>query len=125
MSLSKTLKMPLLASERDHKVFCKNQSIRGFFGFESSFQNCLWNLFSTFGLSQISEIRNVWKFPSPFSRNILIPRSEKTSWSSKTSFWNKNCPKNSKMAMKIFQAKGFPWFWGFLLGYARTMKFRD
>jgi hypothetical protein len=45
-----------------------------FFGFKSSFHNCFWN-----GLSEICKIRNVWKLPSPFSRNTLIPCSEKTS----------------------------------------------
>jgi hypothetical protein len=79
-----------------------------FLWFESSFQNCLWNLFSTTGLSQIYKIRNVWKLPSPFSKNTLIPSSEKSSWSLKKSFWKKNCPKNSKMVMTIFQVQGFP-----------------
>jgi hypothetical protein len=44
----------------------QNQSIRGFFGFESTFQNCFWNVFSTSGLSQICKIRNAWKLPVPF-----------------------------------------------------------
>jgi hypothetical protein len=79
------------------------QSIFGFFGFEYSFQNFFWNLFSTSGLSQIRKMRNAWKFPRPFSRNTLISCSEKSSWSLKTSFWKKNCPKNSKMVMKIYQ----------------------
>jgi hypothetical protein len=74
----------------------RNQSIRGFFGFKSSFQNCFWNVFSTSGLSRICKIRNVWKLPSLFSWNTLIPCSEKTSWSLKTSFWKKNCQINSK-----------------------------
>jgi hypothetical protein len=67
-----------VASERDHKVFYENQSICGFFGFKSSFQNCFWNIFSTSGLSQICKIRNVWKLPSPFSKNSVISSSEKT-----------------------------------------------
>jgi hypothetical protein len=50
-----------VGSERDQKVFYENQSIRDFFAFESSFQNYIWNLFSTSGLPQISKIRNVWK----------------------------------------------------------------
>jgi hypothetical protein len=29
------------------------------------------------------------------------------------------------MVRKIFQAKGFPWFWDFMLGYDKTMKFRS
>jgi hypothetical protein len=49
------------------------------------------------------------KLPSPFSRNTLIPCSEKTSWSLKTSFGKKNCPTNTKTVMNIFQAKRFPW----------------
>jgi hypothetical protein len=53
-------------------------------------------------LSKIYKIRNVWKLPSPFSRNTLISSSEKTSWSLLTSFWKKNCQTNSKMAMKNF-----------------------
>jgi hypothetical protein len=56
----------------------RNQSTRGFFGFEFNFQNCFWNLFSTFSLPQICKIRNVWKLPSLFSMNTLIPCSEKT-----------------------------------------------
>jgi hypothetical protein len=39
---------------------------------------------------------------SPFSRNTLIPCSEKTSWSSKISFWNQKCPINSKSVIKNF-----------------------
>jgi hypothetical protein len=65
-----------VASKRDHKVCHENQSIRGLFSFEFSFQNCFWNLFSTSGLSQICKIRNVWKLPIPFSRITLIPSSE-------------------------------------------------
>jgi hypothetical protein len=37
--------------ERDHKVFYENQSTRGFFGLEFSFQNYFLNLFSTSGLA--------------------------------------------------------------------------
>jgi hypothetical protein len=59
-----------------------------------------WNLFSTNGLSQICKIRNVWKLPSPLSKNTLISCSEKTSWSLKTSIWKKNCQINSKTVMK-------------------------
>jgi hypothetical protein len=74
----------------------RNQSTRGFFGFESSFPKSFWNVFSTSGLSQICKIRNAWKLPSPFSMNTQITCSEKTSWSLKTLFWKKNCPTNSK-----------------------------
>jgi hypothetical protein len=37
----------------DQKIFYENKNIRGFFVFESSFQTCFWNLFSSSGLSQI------------------------------------------------------------------------
>jgi hypothetical protein len=63
-------------------------STDGFFGFKCSFENCLWNLFITFGLSQICKIKNVWKLSSPFLM--------------KTSFWKKNCPINSKTVIKKF-----------------------
>jgi hypothetical protein len=53
-------------------------------------------------LSQIYRIRNVWKLPSSFSRNTLIPCSEKSSWSLYISFWKKNCPINSKPVIKKF-----------------------
>jgi hypothetical protein len=90
MNIPETLKMPSMGGlgKRPQGIL-QNQSIRGFFGFESSFQNCFWNLLSTSGLSQIWKIRNVWKLPSPFSRNTLTPCSEKTYWSLKTSFWKK------------------------------------
>jgi hypothetical protein len=38
----------------------------------------------------------------------LIPCSEKSSWSLKTSFWKKDCPTNSKMAMKNFSHERIP-----------------
>jgi hypothetical protein len=38
-----------------------------------------WNLFSTSGLSQIFKIKYVWKLLSSFSKNTLIPSSEKSS----------------------------------------------
>jgi hypothetical protein len=85
-------------------VIYENQSMRGFFGFESSFQNCFWNLFSICGLSQICKIRNVWKLPIPFSRITLIPNSLNSSWRLKLSFWKKNRPTNSKILIKNFQA---------------------
>jgi hypothetical protein len=37
-----------------------------------------------------------------FSRNTLIPYSEISSWSLKTSFWKKIYPKNSKIVMTVF-----------------------
>jgi hypothetical protein len=88
MSISETLEMPFLSGFRNRqKGILQDQSNCGFFGFESSFQNCFWYVFSTFGLSQICKIRNVW-MSSPFSRNTLIPCSEKISWSLKISFWS-------------------------------------
>jgi hypothetical protein len=53
MDIPETLKMPL--------GILRNQSTRGFLGFESSFQNCFWNVYSTSGLAQICKIRSVWK----------------------------------------------------------------
>jgi hypothetical protein len=91
-----------MASNRDHKVFSVNQSIRGFFGFESSFQNCFLNLSSISGFSQICKMRKVWKLPSPFSRNTLITSSKKTFCCLQTSFWKFNWPINSKIALKNF-----------------------
>jgi hypothetical protein len=91
-----------VASERDQKIFYENHSIRGFFGFKSCRQNCFWNLLSISGLSQICKISNVWKFPSPFSRNTLISSFEKNSWNFKTSFWKKNYPINSKTIIENF-----------------------
>jgi hypothetical protein len=55
----------------------RNQSTRGFFGFEFSFENCFCNVFSTSGLSQIYKITNVWKLSRPFSRNTLLPHALK------------------------------------------------
>jgi hypothetical protein len=53
MNLPKTLKMPCLnrSGKRRQGIFYENQSIRGFFDFEFSFQNCLFNLFSWFVLN--------------------------------------------------------------------------
>jgi hypothetical protein len=89
MNIPETVKMPSLSGLgkrpqgilRDLSTYC-------FFGFKCSFENCLWNLFITFGLSQICKIRNVWKLSSPFSM--------------KTSFWKKNSPINSKTVIKKF-----------------------
>jgi hypothetical protein len=64
MNIPETLKMPSLAGlGKRQQGILRDQSTRGFFSFESSFQNCFWNVFSTSGLSQICKIRNVWKFP--------------------------------------------------------------
>jgi hypothetical protein len=52
-----------VAWESEPQGILRNQSIRGFFGFKSSFQNCFWNVFSTSGFSQTCKKRNVWKFP--------------------------------------------------------------
>jgi hypothetical protein len=62
MNIPETLKMPSLSGlgKRPQGIL-RNQSIRGFFGFKFSFQNCFWNVFSTSGLSQICKIRNAWK----------------------------------------------------------------
>jgi hypothetical protein len=66
--------MPLLRGfrMRPQGILRKPKSIRGLFGFKSSFQNCFWDLFSTSGLSETCKIINVWKLPSPFSRNTLM-----------------------------------------------------
>jgi hypothetical protein len=114
MNIPETLKMPSLSGlGKRQQGILQNQSIRGFFGFNSSFQNCFWNVFSTSGFSQIYKIRTVWKISSPFSRNTLISCSEMTSWSIKLSFWKKKIPTNSKIVMKVFQVQGFLWFWIF------------
>jgi hypothetical protein len=53
MNIPETLKMPTLCvlAKRPQGIL-RNQSTRGFFGFESSFQICFWNVFSTSGLSE-------------------------------------------------------------------------
>jgi hypothetical protein len=86
---SKNTENTLIELERDHKVFYENQSIRGFFGIQFSFQNCFWNLFSNSGLSEICKIRNVWQLSNYFSRNTLITSSEKTSGVEKRHFGRK------------------------------------
>jgi hypothetical protein len=63
------------------RCFSENQSIRDFFGSESCFQNCFWNLYSFSGLSQICKIRNAWKLTSLISWNTLISSSKRNSWS--------------------------------------------
>jgi hypothetical protein len=62
MNIPEPLKMLSLSGlGNGPKGILQNQSTRGFFGFESSFQNWVWNLFSTSSLPQIWKIRNVWK----------------------------------------------------------------
>jgi hypothetical protein len=102
MNIPETLKMLSLSGlEEGPQGILRIQSTRGFFDFESSFQNCFWNLYITSDLSQICKIRNVWKLTSPFSINTLLPCSEQSSWSPKTSFWKKNCPINPKTVILI------------------------
>jgi hypothetical protein len=110
MNIPETLKMPSLSGlgKRPQGIL-RNQSIRGFFCFKFSFQNCFWNVFSTSGLSQICKIRNAWKLPSPFSWNTLIPCSEKTSWSLKTSFWKKKLSNKFKNGHKKFLPRKISW----------------
>jgi hypothetical protein len=50
--------------KRSNKIYLKIQSISGFFGNMRGFQNRIWNLSSTSGLSQNRKIRNAWKLPS-------------------------------------------------------------
>jgi hypothetical protein len=40
-------------------------------------------------------------------------------------FLEENLSNKYKNGHKYFQAKGFIWFWDFLLRYTKTMKFRD
>jgi hypothetical protein len=100
MNFPKTLILPSLSGlgKRTQGIL-RNQSTRGFFGFEFNFQNCFWNVFNTSGLSQSCKIRNIWNLSSPFSRNTLIPFSEKSSWSLKTSFWKESYTLNSNIVM--------------------------
>jgi hypothetical protein len=63
-----------MASEKNHKVFYGNQSIRGFFDFKFSFHNCFWNLSSTSGLSQICKLRNAFHVRS---QGILLSEALK------------------------------------------------
>jgi hypothetical protein len=51
---------------------------------------------------------------APFSWNTLIPFSEKSSLSLKTTFWKKVYPTNSKIVITVFQTQEFLWFWNFL-----------
>jgi hypothetical protein len=54
INVPETLKMPSLSGlGKRRQGILRNQSIGGFFGFKSYFQNCFWNFFSTSGLSQI------------------------------------------------------------------------
>jgi hypothetical protein len=110
MNSPETLKMPSLSGlgKRFYTRYFTKSKYTWFLWFKFSFQNCFWNVFSTSDLSQIYKIRNVWKHPSPFSRNTLIPCFEKTSCSLKTSFWKKNCQINSKTFIKNFFHVRFP-----------------
>jgi hypothetical protein len=85
-----------VAWERDHKMFYKIQVYVVSLVLSQVFKT-VFGIFFTSDLSQIWKIRK-----SPFSRNALIPCSEKSSWSLKTSFWKKNCPINSKAVIKNF-----------------------
>jgi hypothetical protein len=80
MNIPETLKMPSLSGlgKRPQGIL-RNQSKRIVslvLTFESSFQNCFWNVFSTSDLSQICKIRNVRKLPVP-SQGILLSRALK------------------------------------------------
>jgi hypothetical protein len=71
MNIPETLKIPSLSGLRKRQQgILRNQSIRGFFGFGYSFQNCFWNVFSTSGLSQICKIRNAWKLSVPSQEKL-------------------------------------------------------
>jgi hypothetical protein len=64
MNIPETLKMPSLRGlGKSPQGILRNQSTRGFFGFE-------------FKIIFICKIKNIWKLPSPFSRNTLISCSE-------------------------------------------------
>jgi hypothetical protein len=59
MNIPETLKMPSMSGlGKTPQGILQNPTIRGFFGFESSFQNCFWNLWFA-----------PLVCPSPFSRN--------------------------------------------------------
>jgi hypothetical protein len=94
-----------VASEWDHKVFHENQRIRCLLGFEFSFQNCFWNLFSASGMSESYKIRNFWKLPSPFSRNKLFLEFKNIILEEKLSNW----------PWKFFRCKGSHSFGTFCL----------
>jgi hypothetical protein len=69
MNIPITLKMTFLSGMgKRQQGILRNQSTRGFFGYESSSQNCFWIVFSTSGLAQICKIRNAWNLPGPSQR---------------------------------------------------------
>jgi hypothetical protein len=82
---------------------------------------CFWHIWFVSNLQN----KKYLETSTPFSRNTLIPYFEKSSGSLKTIFWKKIYSTNSKIVMTIFQTQGFLWSWDFLLGYPKTMKFRD
>jgi hypothetical protein len=66
MNIPEKLKMPSLSGlGNKQQGNLRNQSIRSFFGFNFSFQNCFWNVLNTSGLSQIWKMKNVWKLLVP------------------------------------------------------------
>jgi hypothetical protein len=77
MNIPETLKMPSLSGlgNTPQSIF-RNQSIRGFFGFKFSFQNCFWNVFNTSGLKKCLEASK-----SLLRKNIIL--EEKLSHRSK------------------------------------------
>jgi hypothetical protein len=59
MNIPETLKMSSLSGlEKRLKGILRNQRKGSFFGFEPSFHNSFWNVFSTAGLFQICKIIN-------------------------------------------------------------------
>jgi hypothetical protein len=121
MILPITLKMPQLNGfrKRPQGFFKKTKVYVVFLILSVVFKTVLESFQHLWFVLNLKTFKSV---PKDFT---LIPCSEKASWSFKASFWKKNCPTKAKTVMKIFQAKGFPWFWDFLLRYAKTMKFRD
>jgi hypothetical protein len=75
MNIPETLKMSSLSGlgKRPQGIL-RNQSIRGLFGFQSNFQNCFWNVFSTSVLSQICKKKKCLEA----SKSLLNEYSEDT-----------------------------------------------
>jgi hypothetical protein len=48
-------------------MYLTKSHTRGFFGVDSDFQNCFWNVFITSGFSQIC--KNVFKFQEDYSEH--------------------------------------------------------
>jgi hypothetical protein len=93
-------------SRKRQQVIFRKPKYPWFLWFEVySIPNCFWNLFITSGLFQIGIVGNGRKLPSPLTRNILIPCSEKISWSLKTSFCKKKCP----IISIISKLLSYPW----------------